>query len=141
MALDDPTSKMSKSSPAGAISLLDDASTIKKKYARATTDSERTIVFNPERKGLYNLLTIYQLLAREDQATVAAHFEGKGYKELKAELTDLTVATLAPIQARYKEISADKNYLMSILTNGADQVRPIAQATLLRARKAMGFIL
>ncbi len=43
MALDDPTAKMSKSAPGGAISLLDTPAEVKKKIARATTDSERTV--------------------------------------------------------------------------------------------------
>lgn len=138
MSLEDPTKKMSKSEPSGAISLLDSPSVIKKKVARATTDSERTIVFNPERQGIYNLLTIYSLLSGEDSATIEAHFEGKGYKEFKAELTDLIVALVEPIQQRYNALMGDLTGLDAILSRSADRVRPMAEATLLRAQKAMG---
>jgi tryptophanyl-tRNA synthetase len=138
MALDDPTAKMSKSHPEGAISLLDTASAIKKKYARAVTDSERTVEFNTERKGLYNLLTIYNLVSGKSEAETTDHFSGKGYKELKAELTELTVAALTPIQERYKELMGDIPQLEAILKNGADRVRPRAEATLKRAKAAMG---
>ncbi len=138
MALDDPERKMSKSEPDGAISLLDPPNTIKKKFARATTDSERTVVFAPERKGLYNLLTIYQLLSGKSEAEIEEHFAGKGYKDLKGELTDLTVATFTPIQQRYHELLADPAYLDRVLAEGASRVRPLAEATLRRAQKAMG---
>jgi tryptophanyl-tRNA synthetase len=138
MALDDPTRKMSKSEPNGAIFLTDPPSVIKKKIARATTDSERTIEFNPNRPGIYNLATIYGLLAGQDHAMVEEHFAGKGYKEFKAELTDLLVATLAPIQARYSELMNDPAQLAGLLRAGADRVRPQAEATLARAQHAMG---
>ncbi len=145
MALDDPTAKMSKSHPEGAISLLDTPSAIKKKFARAVTDSERTITFSPERKGLYNLLTIYQLLAGGTDEAIEEHFAGKGYKELKAELTELLVAELAPIQQRYRDLVGDpahpkqaKAALAPILLEGAARARPRAEATLARAKNAMG---
>lgn len=138
MALDDPTSKMSKSHPDGVIALTDSPSVIKKKFARAVTDSERSIVFDPERKGLYNLLTIYQLLAGGTEAEIEAHFAGKGYKELKAELTDRLVTTLEPIQRRYHELATDTAQLERILAEGVERARPRAQATLTRAKQAMG---
>ncbi len=138
MALDDPAKKMSKSEPAGCVSLLDTPDVVKKKIARATTDSERTVVFNPQRAGLYNLLTIYQLLSGQEPAAIEEHFAGKGYKELKADLTDLIVAALTPLQERYHAIVADLPALEATLAASADRVRPHAEATLRRARAAMG---
>jgi tryptophanyl-tRNA synthetase len=138
MSLEDPARKMSKSEPSGAIFLTDPPSVIKKKIARATTDSERTIEFNPNRPGITNLATIYSLLADMDHDAVTEHFVGKGYKEFKAELTDLIVTALAPIQQRYADLMADPAHLDAILRQGADRVRPHAEATLHRAQHAMG---
>jgi len=138
MSLNDPASKMSKSEPDGAIFLDDTPSAIKKKIARATTDSERTIEFNPNRPGITNLATIYAAIAGQSHEEVQAHFEGKGYKEFKAELTDLLVAHLAPIQARYAELMRDPAQLEALLRGGADRVRPQAEAALHRAQRAMG---
>jgi tryptophanyl-tRNA synthetase len=138
MALDDPSRKMSKSEPNGAIFLMDSPSVIKKKIARATTDSERTIEFNPNRPSIFNLVTIYGLLAGQEKAEIEEHFAGKGYKEFKAELTDLVVATLTPIQQRYTELMNDPAQLEGLLHAGADRVRPRADATLHRAQQAMG---
>src|SRR5437016_14340470 len=74
MALDDPTSKMSKSDPNdhSRINLLDDPKTIKKKIARATTDSLRLVAFDPERPGITNLLTIYKLLTGQSGQDIEA---------------------------------------------------------------------
>ncbi len=138
MALDDPARKMSKSEPDGAISLLDAPAVIKKKIARSVTDSQRTIEFNPDRPAIFNLASIYALLADQDHATVEAHFAGKGYKEFKAELTDLLVATLEPIQQCYHELLSDPAQLDAILQDSAERVRPRAEATLRRAQVALG---
>jgi tryptophanyl-tRNA synthetase len=67
MGLDDPTKKMSKSeeSPHHAINLLDPPDVIRRKVMRATTDSGRSIRFDPERPGIYNLCTIYQVFTEK----------------------------------------------------------------------------
>ncbi|HET9979443.1 MAG TPA: tryptophan--tRNA ligase [Ktedonobacterales bacterium] len=140
MALDEPTKKMSKSSESESsyISLLDPPATIRKKVARATTDSERTIVFDAKRPGIYNLLTIYQSLTGESQRAIEAEFAGKGYKEFKAALTDVLVATLEPIQQRYTALMSDLPGLDALMAEGAAKVRPLAQTTLHTVMERMG---
>jgi tryptophanyl-tRNA synthetase len=140
MSLDDPTNKMSKSEPneLSRINLLDDPKTIKKKIARATTDSQRLIAFDPERPGITNLLTIYQLLTGQAQQEIEAEFEGKGYGDFKAALTERLVETLIPIQQRYHELMNDLPTLEAILKQGADAVRPQAEATLQRVKDVIG---
>ena len=140
MALDDPTSKMSKSdpNPNSRINLLDDPKTIKQKIARATTDSQRLVAFDPDRPGITNLLTIYQLLTGQSQQQIEAEFAGRGYGDFKAALTELLVAALAPIQQRYKELINDMPTLEAILKQGADEVRPMAIATLQHMKDVIG---
>jgi tryptophanyl-tRNA synthetase len=140
MALDDPTSKMSKSdaNPNSRINLLDDPKTIKQKIARATTDSQRLITFDPDRPGITNLLTIYQLLTGQSQQEIEAEFVGKGYGDFKAALTEQLVTALAPIQQRHKELINDMPTLEAILKQGADEVRPIAAATLQHMKDVIG---
>jgi tryptophanyl-tRNA synthetase len=131
MALDDPTKKMSKSGVEPSYIALQDApDVIRRKIARATTDSQRTIVFDETRPGIFNLLTIYQLLGDESREQIEAEFEGKGYKEFKAALTDRVVATIEPIQRRYVELLRDPTELERLLAEGAERVRPTAEATL-----------
>ncbi|MFL5657932.1 MAG: tryptophan--tRNA ligase [Ktedonobacteraceae bacterium] len=140
MALDDPTNKMSKSDPNdhSRINLLDDPKTIKKKIARATTDSLRLVTFDSERPGITNLLTIYQLLTGQSEQEIEAEFEGKGYGDFKAALTEQLVATLEPIQQRYNELMNDTSTLEAILKQGADEVRPMAAATLQHVKDVVG---
>jgi tryptophanyl-tRNA synthetase len=141
MALDDPERKMSKSDAEGSyIGLLDPPDVIRKKIARATTDSQRTIVFDESRPAIFNLLTIYQLISEESREHIESEFEGKGYKEFKAALTELLIATLKPIQERYNELANDQAYLDTLLRQGADQVRPIAEATLRLVKDKVGLV-
>jgi tryptophanyl-tRNA synthetase len=140
MALDDPTNKMSKSDPNdfSRINLFDDPKTIKKKIARATTDSLRLVTFDPQRPGITNLLTIYQMLTGQTEQEIEAEFAGKGYGDFKAALTEQLIATLAPIQERYRALMNDQPTLESILKQGADEVRPMAEVTLQHVKNVIG---
>src|SRR5256886_717720 len=91
MSLSDPAKKMSKSDEDanGAITLLDDADTVRRKFKRAVTDSGTEISFDETRPAITNLLTIYHLLTGKQPAEVEAHFAGKGYAALKSELADV----------------------------------------------------
>src|SRR2546430_9081862 len=90
-SLSDPAKKMSKSDEDanGAITLLDDADTVRRKFKRAVTDSGTEISFDETRPAITNLLTIYHLLTGKQPAEVEAHFAGKGYAALKSELADV----------------------------------------------------
>ena len=140
MGLDDPTSKMSKSNTAigHAIPLLGDPKAIRKAIMRAVTDSGSEIVFDQDRPGLSNLLTIYQKLAGGSREEIEAHFAGQGYGTLKREVADVVIATLEPIQARYRELTADAGELDAILARGAERAREVANATLQRAYQRVG---
>jgi tryptophanyl-tRNA synthetase len=139
MSLEDPTRKMSKSDGEGSyIALLDPPAVIRKKIARATTDSQRTIEFDEKRPGIFNLLTIYQSLTGESHEHIEAEFAGKGYKEFKAALGDAIVATLEPIQQRYAELMGDPAMLEALMAEGAAKIRPIAEATLHTVMEKVG---
>lgn len=140
MGLDDPTKKMAKTDdhPHRAIYLLDSPDVIKKKIARATTDSLAEIRFDDNRPGVLNLLTIYQLLSGQTQEKIEGHFSGKMYSNLKKDLTELVVASLAPLQQKYQDIVQDPAYLDELLAQGAEKVRPIANKKLSEVKKKMG---
>jgi len=138
MSLDEPTKKMSKSEPNSYVSLIDPPDLIRKKLARATTDSERLVRFDQNRPGVYNLLSIYELLTGQPRQAIEAHFAGKGYKELKSEVADVLVAELEPIQQRYHQLMSDSVQISAILEDGAARVRPTAQKTLQDVMTRMG---
>lgn len=140
MGLDDPTSKMSKSNEGAnhAVGLLDEPKRIQKKFNRAVTDSQTEIVFDDNRPGVTNLLTIHRALSGRSQSELEAHFEGKGYGDLKKELGQLVIEALEPIQQRYAELTASPETLDDILARGAAQARQVAGQTMTRVRQAMG---
>ncbi len=139
MGLADPSKKMSKSDnlPGQAIGIFDKPEDIRKAIMRATTDSERTIVFDTNRPGLYNLLTIYQVLSGETREQIETRFEGKGYGDLKRTLADAVLDTLSPIQARCNSL-LNSSDLDDLLRDGADRARVIADRTFNRVCTAMG---
>ena len=104
MALDDPTSKMSKSAENihSRISLLDEDNKIKKSIMRATTDSDGEIRFDVENKpGISNLLNIYSAFSGEDIDNIVAKYSGKGYGDFKKDLVGITQEALAPIKKNF----------------------------------------
>jgi tryptophanyl-tRNA synthetase len=140
MGLDDPTRKMSKSErdPDHAIFLLDSPETIRKKLARAATDSRRDVAFDPTRPGLHNLLTIYQMFSGESPDTIESRYHGKGYAELKRELADVVIEGLRPLQAEYQRLADHPDHVDAILRRGAMRAAGIAGTTLARMHARMG---
>ncbi len=140
MGLDDPTKKMSKSVEGQhhAIGLLDEPDLIRRRIGRAVTDSRREIRFDEDRPGVNNLLTIHHALSGQDKAGIEAHFEGKGYGDLKKELAEVVVEALAPVRRRYAGITADRGTIDGILEAGRERARPVAEATMEDVRRAMG---
>ncbi len=140
MGLDDPTKKMSKSETGKfhAIYMLDEPNVILKKVKRAATDSLRDIRFDETRPGIFNLLSIYQAFTGESRETIEAHFEGKGYGDLKKELAEVIIEGLRPIQERYAQFIADPAQLDALLAQSADKIRPIAEATMKRVHERLG---
>jgi tryptophanyl-tRNA synthetase len=141
MGLDTPEEKMSKSSamdrPGHAVLLLDPPELVRRKIARATTDT-KPAVEPPVGPGVANLLDIYAALTGLDDAAALREFEGKTYSVLKGAVADAVVDALAPIQHRYVEIRADEAGLYRVLADSAARVRLIADATLHRVQEAVG---
>lgn len=140
MALDDPTSKMSKSAENihSRISLLDDDKKIKKSIMKATTDSDGFIKFDVENKpGVSNLLTIYSVLSGTPIEALEQQYEGKGYGDFKKDLVEVTIDALAPIKSQYEEIR-NSQYLIDTLNDGAERADAIAQKTMKRVRDRFG---
>ncbi|MBN61976.1 MAG: tryptophan--tRNA ligase [Gemmatimonadetes bacterium] len=140
MGFDDPTVKMSKSAEGQhhSVALLDDLKKARKTIMRAVTDSGRDIVFDPERAGLYNLLSVYQALTGQSRDEIATHFEGKGYGDLKKEVAEAVIAEIEPIQARYRELTADPSHIDGVLAQSVANLRPIVDQTMDAVRRAMG---
>jgi tryptophanyl-tRNA synthetase len=141
--LQDPTSKMSKSSssPSGIIDLLDDPSVSAKKIRSAVTDTEREIRFDREHKpGIANLLTIYSALTDRKIAELEADYAGRGYGDLKKDLADVVAEFVSPLRAKVQVYLDDPAELDRVLLAGATRAGEVAGSTLARVHERIGFL-
>lgn len=142
MGLDDPTKKMSKSNPNknSYVLLLDSPADIRKKLARAVTDSEMSVRYDWDNKpAVSNLIEIYAVFSGESTETIERRYEGQGYGGFKKDLAEVVVEKLVPIQERYRDI-IDSDELIRILKEGAMRASETARITLVQAKRAMGFV-
>ena len=140
-SLQDPAKKMSKSddNPKSYISLLDEPNVIMKKIKSAVTDSEACVRYAEGKDGINNLVTIYSCCTGKSFEEIEKEFEGKGYGDFKTAVGQAVIDELAPIQARYKELIADKKYLEECMAKGAEMATRISQRTLDKVMKKVGF--
>ena len=140
MALDDPTSKMSKSSsaPGSYVAILDDPDTVRRKIRRAKTDSGSEVTASPDKPAITNLLDIYAAATGHPVSEIEARYEGKGYGDFKKDLGEVVVETLAPIRERALELLDDPKELDDLLESGAERAREVARPTLRDAWTRMG---
>lgn len=140
MGLDDPSKKMSKSAASefNYIALGDAPELIQKKIAKAVTDSGTEIISGPDKPAVSNLLTIYSVLANKPLKQIESDYAGKGYGDFKRDLAEVIIEFLRPIQQRLKDLEADPATTEKILEKGAVKARPIAEATLQKAKQAVG---
>lgn len=143
MSLTDGTKKMSKSEPldASRINLMDGPEVIRKKIKSAKTDSVRGLEFdNPARPEAHNLLTLYSVLAGKTREQAASECADMGYGTFKPLLAETIVNYLAPIQARYHELINEPERVLTVIRDGRQRARVVADETLSRASTAMGFV-
>lgn len=136
MRLDDPTRKMGKSDAdaAGVVLLLDPPDVVRRKVARAVTDSDTgpsAVRADPAKPGVSNLLDVL--------AACGGSAEGiTTYGALKRAVTDAVVAVLEPVQRRYAELADDPAHVASVLDAGAARCREVTAPVLEAAQAAMG---
>jgi tryptophanyl-tRNA synthetase len=143
MSLSDPTKKMSKSdeNKNGFIALLDKPDDIIRKFKKAVTDSEGTVRFDSENKaGISNLMGIYAAATGKTNEEIEREFDGKGYGEFKLAVGETVRDALTPIQEKYAYLMKNKDYLEEQYTKGAFAARKIANKTLSKVYKRVGFV-
>ncbi len=78
------------------------------------------------------------MLTGRTPAEIEAHFEGKGYAQLKSDLAEATVEFLRPFQERVRAISDEE--LSRILRDGAERARAIASETMRQVKERVGIV-
>lgn len=143
MGLQEPTKKMSKSddAPTNALYLLDPPDTLVRKIKRAVTDLGNEVRFDiAEKPGVSNLMSILAAASNRSIESIVQEYDGQGYGKFKQAVADAVVATLEPVQARYREVRDDTEGLRRVLRDGAERASARADATLQRVHDALGFI-
>lgn len=139
--LQDPSAKMSKSSPTGVVNLLDPLKTIEKRIKSAVTDSETDIRFDPEHKpGVSNLLSIISGFTGQSIGQVQADLQGRMYGDLKKEAAAAVLTFAEPFQARVQELLGDHAELERLMAEGAAKAQAVAAVTLAAVYDAVGFV-
>ncbi|MEG2842319.1 MAG: tryptophan--tRNA ligase [Ruthenibacterium sp.] len=143
MSLQEPEKKMSKSdtNENGYLLMLDSADVILRKCKRAVTDSDGCVRADAEHKpGVTNLMTLYSVFAGKTMAEIEREFDGRGYGDFKVAVAESITKVFAPIQAEYTRILADKPYLDTVLRDGAQRATQIAQRTVSKVYRKVGFL-
>ena len=143
MGLNDPAKKMSKSAenPKNYIALLDSPETIREKIKVAVTDSGNETKYNMENKpAISNLLLIYSLFSGKKINEIEKYYTGKNYYVFKHDLAEVIIEGLSTIQKKYKEISANPDYIKKVLQEGVEKAKNIASQTMKEVRSKIGFL-
>ena len=142
MSLQDPTKKMSKSDENvnACVSLLDSPDVILKKFKRAVTDSEARVAYGEGKDGINNLMGIYSVVTGKTMEEIENEFAGKGYGDFKVAVGEAVIEELRPIREKYEKLINDKAYLEECYRKGAEVAERMAQRTLDKAMKKIGFI-
>ena len=143
MSLHDPSSKMSKSAPEGCVFLMERPEDIQRKFKRAITDSdtENCVRYDPEHKpGVSNLMSIYAAVTGKSYEEIQAEFAGQGYGVFKPAVGEAVIECLRPIREETERILKDKAYLEGVYKAGAEKASYVANKTLRKVYKKVGFV-
>ena len=139
--LQDPTAKMSKSSPQGCVFIMDEPDVVMKKFKTALTDSGKEIKYDPANKpGVSNLLSIIKSVTNEEMSVIEAQFANKGYGDLKIFTGELVVEKIVkPFREKTLALLGDEKQLNSLMNEGAQKAEKVASATLKSVYEKVGF--
>jgi tryptophanyl-tRNA synthetase len=142
MSLAEPTQKMSKSdaNQNAVVYILDSKDDIMRKFKRAVTDSEAEIRYSETKPGVSNLMTIYRAFTGKDFDEIEKEFSGKGYGDFKLAVGEACADGLAPIREEFARLIADKQYLETVMKEGAEKASYHASRTMSKVRRKIGFV-
>lgn len=142
MSLAEPDKKMSKSDANvnASVYILDGRDDIIRKFKRAVTDSDTVVCRAEGKDGINNLMTIYTAFTGKTDAEIENEFNGKGYGDFKLAVGETVADALAPVHAEFDRLMADKAYLETVMKNGADYASYLANKTLSKVYRKVGFV-
>ena len=142
MSLQEPTKKMSKSDENvnAWVAILDKPEDIMRKFKRAFTDSEAEVAFRDGKDGVNNLMGIYSAVTGKSLEKITEEFAGKGYGDFKTAVGEAVVEELRPVRERFDELMKNRDFLTETWRKGAENAEKLANRTLSKVMKKIGFI-
>ncbi|MBQ9921638.1 MAG: tryptophan--tRNA ligase [Clostridia bacterium] len=141
MSLAEPDKKMSKSddNQNAVVYLNDSRDDIIRKFKRAVTDSEAIVKYDESRPGIANLMNIYSCFTGKTHEEIEREFDGKGYADFKAAVGEACADGLKPIQEKFALLLQNKDELEKIMVQGSERANYLAQKTLSKVYRKVGF--
>jgi tryptophanyl-tRNA synthetase len=130
--------KMSKSY-GNTIDIFGDEKEMRKRVMSIVTDS--TAVETPKDPDTSTIVQLYTLVASKEEAEeMREQFRkgGRGYGDFKKQLFEKLWDYFAPMRKRRDEILRHKDYIESVLAQGAGRANSIADGVMKRVRQAVG---
>ena len=125
----------------GCVYVLEKPEDILRKFKKAVTDSEACVRFDPaDKPGVSNLMQIYAVATGKSFETIEQEFAGHGYGDFKQAVGESVVELLRPIREETERLLADKSYLESVYRAGAEKAAYVANRTLNKVYKKVGFL-
>lgn len=121
--------------------MTDSNDEIKLKIKKAKTDSmnmpddEKNLSDRPE---INNLINIYSASMAIEKKEVINHFASKEISFFKNELTDVLIDIIEPIATETIKLLDDKNYLETILIDGANKAQVISNKSISEVYEIIG---
>jgi tryptophanyl-tRNA synthetase len=139
--LSEPSAKMSKSSPGGALDLLAPVATSMKKIKSAVTDTGREVRYDEAGKpGVSNLLSLLSVFTDTSVPDLEVQYQGRGYGDLKKDLAEAFAAFVTPLQKQVAVYLDDPRELDRVLAAGAARARDVADETVAAVFDKVGLL-
>src|SRR5271156_5620461 len=133
---------MSKSDPAkdSKILLTTPPDEVRLIIARAETDSVDGVYASPDRPGVTNLLQLLAAFRGTTISDVEAEVRNCSMREFKDQVSEAVAKELVNIQARYKEVWGNKDWLEQMRKLGNARARDIASERMIEIKKTVGLL-
>jgi tryptophanyl-tRNA synthetase len=134
----DGVKKMSKS-VGNTIDILGEPALIRKQVMSMVTDTKRILRTDPGRPEVCNVCQLHRFFGDDfEEIWDGERTARTGCVDTKKLLADRLVRHYEPARERYRELMAHPAEVATILEEGAERLRPRAEATMAEVREKMG---
>jgi tryptophanyl-tRNA synthetase len=134
----DGVRKMSKS-VGNTIDVLGEPDLIRKQVMSMVTDTQRILRTDPGRPEVCNVCQLHRFFGPDyEEIWDGERTARTGCVDTKKLLAERIIRHYAPARERYAELMANPTEVEGILEEGADRLRPMAEATMDEVRHRMG---